>query len=651
MNCPVVSEGGALAGDLETHVAPKPFLDRRGWAEQLLLGLFAICLAGWHLERQGLGNSYYTAANISGAQSLRNLFFASFDRSGIMAVDKPPLGLLAPAVTVREFGLSPWTVLGPQVLIFAIGVVIVHSSLRRWFSIRAARIGALIMLFTPINIVVARSNNPDELLVLFAILAMVCAIEALSSDSSTWIYACAFAVSCGFLTKFLQAFVAVPVFVGLFVFSARGLRRITHSAAFLGIVAIGSLSWIEIVDHVAGNHRPYVANSINDREFDLAFGFSGARRLSKIGNRKSSGVVGSIRVFRNIFGGPYLQQASWLLPSALLGGLVLFGVLRGRRRTIVGAVLAWTVLHVLVFMFVPGKFSPYYLAPLVPGIAILVAVSVDISLSSGLRSAVTTHSSKLRRNLALVVGGSAATTGLFGVGRSHETTAKWSAAVLAVAVICWQVSGLVSGSSVWAFSAHWQRLTRTATACCLVIGMLLAPAQWTAAAVVHPQTRVAPASSLNGVGAPSREETTVSTNDQAIAAFVENHSGPRNTSFATSRVSVAAEVVTDTARTVVALGGFFGSGPLPTLPTLRHWITQRDVRWVAVPDLPPGRDPATLSAGVVAKPWGPFVRTHCRLVSPKTYHGVNTNTFWKLYNHLPIRTPLALYDCARSASL
>ena len=241
-------------------------------------------------------------------------------------------------------------------------------------------------------------------------------------------------------------------------------------------------------------------------------------------------------------------------------------------------------------------------------------------------------------------------TGLFGVGKSHGSTTKWSAAILAFAVICWRVSAFVAGSGGRVHFVLRQRLTRNATTFFLVTGMLLAPAQWTVAAVLHPQTRIAPASSLTGVGRPSREETSVATNDRSIAAFVERNSGPRSTSFATSRVSVAAEVVTDTARTVVALGGFFGSGPLPTLSTLHHWITRRDVRWVAVPDLPPGRNPATLSAGIVAKPWGPFVRTHCRLMPPKTYHGVNTGTFWKLYNHSPIRTPLALYDCARNAS-
>ena len=200
--------------------------------EPLVVGLIAIVFAGWRLAQQGLGNSYYTAADISGARSVHNLFFAAFDRTGIMAVDKPPLGLVAPAAAVHAFGVSSWSVLGPQVVMFGIGLALLHAAMRRWFSARAARIASLVMVLIPIDIVVARSNNPDELLTLFTIIGLIAAVEAMRDGHGRWVALCAAAVSLGFLTKFLQAFVGLPVLAAAVFFSVRGHRRLTRTAWF-----------------------------------------------------------------------------------------------------------------------------------------------------------------------------------------------------------------------------------------------------------------------------------------------------------------------------------------------------------------------------------------------------------------------------------
>ena len=623
------------------------------WAERFVVGLTALVFAGWHLGRQGLGNLYYTSANISGAQSFRNLFFAAFDRGGIMAVDKPPFGLVAPALAIREFGVSSWTVLGPQVAMFALGVVLVHAALRRWTSLSAARLGALIMLLTPINIVVARSNNPDELLTLLAIVALICAVESVRSGptgSWMWVTGCGVVVSLGFLTKFLQAFIAIPVFAAIFILSAKGVQRLSRTALFGSTVAIGSLSWIVLVDHVSSKHRPYVANSMNNGEFDLAFGFSGARRIGKITKSYPRGLANITHAFRNVFGGSYLRQASWLLPAALLGGVLVCMAARGLQRKIAASLLAWTVFHVLVFVVMPGKFSPYYLAPLVPGIAMLVALALDYSLDSLRQTtmpAALAASYLVRRNIALAIGGSTLVFVLLGVGKHNRSTLMGAALLLGFGVIGLNITSLppAPAESRSSIAARCRAVANVMTVVCVSAGVLLAPARWSAAAVAHPQARTAPASSLDGVAPPTEEESIISANDRAIVAFVGRRSVGDSPILATSRVAVAAEIATGSTHAVAALGGFFGSGPLPTLRTLQGWILSRKIRWVAVPGLPPGRDPRMLSAGVVARPWGPYVRGRCRLVPARRYHGVNQSVFWRRYNHAPIHTPLSLYDC------
>ena len=53
--------------------------------------VLAALLNLWALSRNGWANDYYSAAVRSMASSWHNLLYASFDPSGVMTVDKPPL--------------------------------------------------------------------------------------------------------------------------------------------------------------------------------------------------------------------------------------------------------------------------------------------------------------------------------------------------------------------------------------------------------------------------------------------------------------------------------------------------------------------------------------------------------------------------------
>ena len=66
----------------------------------------AFVLNCWALSRNGLGNTYYSAASRSMMVSWRNFFFASFDPGGYITVDKPPVALWIEAMSVRMFGYS-----------------------------------------------------------------------------------------------------------------------------------------------------------------------------------------------------------------------------------------------------------------------------------------------------------------------------------------------------------------------------------------------------------------------------------------------------------------------------------------------------------------------------------------------------------------
>ena len=85
------------------------------------LGLVAVLLLSaflnlFHLDREGNGNQYYTAAVYSMLQSWHTFFFASFDPGGFVTVDKPPLGFWIQAASAKLLELLGFDFSGLSVL-------------------------------------------------------------------------------------------------------------------------------------------------------------------------------------------------------------------------------------------------------------------------------------------------------------------------------------------------------------------------------------------------------------------------------------------------------------------------------------------------------------------------------------------------------
>ncbi len=630
------------------------------WVDAALLGVTALLWGSWRLSLNGLGNSYYTAADISGARSLRNLFFAAFDRTGIMAVDKPPLGLVPPALLIRLFGVSSWTVLGPQVVMFAAGIVIMHTVLFNWFNRRTALIACIVMLVTPINIAVARSNNPDEMLVLLTIVGLVCVAQAINCDQLGWVAGAGITLGLAFTTKQLQAVVAVPaVLVAIAFMSPGGWRRRTvRTLVFVAVAMVSCMAWIETVDHVISSDRPYVANSSNNTEFNLAFGFNGAHRVSQLESPSAPTERKAAPHTRNLFSNQYATQSSWLLGAALVGGLLAIGARTSRQRRTTLFLVGWTAVHAVVLAVIPGKFSPYYLAPLVPGIATLVAISVDSFLP---RTSKTVLPS-LRRwsNVAglSAVMTAAVATAMSATHRSAAWLGMLAASFAGVAIVSsvllvrqGATGPIIAAHNRSPYSITSRRVVRVVNVGAAVIAITVAPAHWALAAVSHPQDPVVPNVELSGPLPLTHQQQAIRQNDDRVLGFARRHATPGTMVIATPRVLAAAQAVESDSGSVAALGGFFGTDQYPTLNTFTHWISHRQLRWVAVPDLPPHRLARAIPPSIMARPWGPYARANCQRVPPHSYGGADPTAYWRLYNRLPLHTPLALFDCQRKPAV
>ena len=635
---------------------------RRVGGDDVIVCLVALLLSWWRLTLNGLGNSYYTAAAITGAHSLRSLFFASFDPAGVMAIDKPPLGLLAPALAIHWFGVSSWTVLAPQGAMFAAGALVAHQAFRRWFHLHAARLATAVVLLTPIDAAVARNNNPDELLVLITIIGLVLLVESIRHDHLGWVVGAGLCVGLAFTTKQLQAVVGVPTaLVALVALSKGGCgRRLARTAAYAIVAVTSSLAWIVAVDNVPANVRPYVSNSANNTEFSLAFGFNGTHRVRQFRHAPSwvphqggwaTGIGRLLARFlpqRNLFGASYLTQTSWLLVPALLGAVLVIATRRSRTRRITLLLLGWTASQSIVFAYLPGKFSPYYLAPLIPGVAALIAAIVDTFVFTGHGA----DRDSLRRSDTAALGIVVSALAITGVLATQRWWSWTGGLPVALAVVTISASMSVHVAPRFARrvcpsadTTRWSgRVLRTVALGASVMLVFGVPARWTFAELNHRQDPIAPEPSLDTPAGPTAQLQTVAENDTHLLSWVMRHNRGDALTLATPRIIDSAQLVLDGTRPV-PLGGFFGTDAYPLIGTFTGWIKNHHLRWVALPELPPGRALSTVPPASIAKPWGPWVRAHCTSTPNTVWGGTDPATYWDRYRHAPFHAPLALYDC------
>ena len=102
----------------------------------LLVATAALYL--WNLSASGWANAFYSAAAQAGASDWTAMLFGSSDAANAITVDKTPAALWVIDLSVRLFGLNPWSVLVPQALE---GVAAVAPALRRGPTRRRAGCG------------------------------------------------------------------------------------------------------------------------------------------------------------------------------------------------------------------------------------------------------------------------------------------------------------------------------------------------------------------------------------------------------------------------------------------------------------------------------------------------------------------------------
>jgi 4-amino-4-deoxy-L-arabinose transferase-like glycosyltransferase len=574
---------------MTTVSTPAPALRRRvsGYGVGLTAVLvLSILLGVWGDSRNGYRDPYYDAAVLSATKSWRAFFFGSVDTNLFITVDKPPLDLWVMALSARLFGFGTASVLIPQALATTGAVAALAAAVRLAFGRVAALLAALVLALTPAMVVVAHANHPDALLVLPMMLAAWGCAAAIRSGRTWPLLAAGLALGLGFDTKLMAALIPLPALALAYLWAGpRPLRtRVLQVLGAGGTLLAVSAAWLVAVQLTPAGSRPYVGSTTNNSELSLVFDYNGLGRILGVSTTQppgaGNGSLGTKAGLGRLFEADVAGQISWLLPFAavvLVAGLWLTRATPRLDPARAGYLMwgSWLVLHFVVLSFAKGQWHAYYTVGMAPAVAALTGAGLVALVRQPDRTA------------RFVLAG-----GLF-------ATAAWDFALLRRTpdYLPW-LPGLVAGTAVLTVAVLGLAVVRADLRVRLVAGaagvglavMLAGPAAYAMTTVEQRRPlglmqggplvpAVLPPGIVKTLAGASKQE---SGPDPKLVAYLVAHRGGTRWLAAASNAFTATPYIVATGQPVMAMGGYLGSDPPPTVAQLRRLIAGGDLRFVVL---------------------------------------------------------------------
>jgi 4-amino-4-deoxy-L-arabinose transferase-like glycosyltransferase len=431
-------------------------------------------------------------------------------------------------------------------------------------------------------------------------------------------------------------------FVYLLSPAGRIRKKLSHLLVATAVLLVISLTWAVIVDLTPADQRPYVGSSQTNSVIELALGYNGIQRVvpggSPIGsgmpfgsnNVSPAGTIGTFSPPGTTFnrtsgagmpgemplsagdgapggmGGPggeggaagifrmfnvqMAGQISWLLPLAILGFFTALAMLLKSGDEGTGdkmrSLLFWGMwmLPMLAYFSIAGFFHRYYLVMLAPSIAALCGIGLTemwkACKGKGLRSMILP--------LSLVV------TALIQayIALNYPEWRTWL-----VPIIC---SVSITSAVVLAFAkldttALFKGIVRPLAICACTV-LLIAPALWSLTPIIyHTETMIPYAGpelntgmfrmSINmsmpgtGAGMPPMGGGMGEMISPGLTQYLIDHMQNETYLVAVPNANMAAGIILETGRPVMAIGGFLGSDPILTVDRLKKMVADGEVRY------------------------------------------------------------------------
>jgi 4-amino-4-deoxy-L-arabinose transferase-like glycosyltransferase len=507
-----------------------------------------------HIGRNGFANTYYAGAVRSMLSSWHLFLWTSFDRGGLVSVDKPPLALWVEGLSAKVFGFSGPAILLPEGLAGVGAVWVLYLLVARHFGRVAGLVAALALAVTPVSVAIDRDNNPDALFVFLLVCAAWTGARAVEESRLRWLLGSAAFVGLAFETKLLVAAFVVPGLALAYLLFAR-LRlatRLLHLLAAGAVLLVVGGAWIAAVELTPAADRPWLGSTSDNSALSLLFGYNGFGRVDGQTGGTSfngfggvfSGTPGAFRLINDALG----DQIAWLLPLAVVGGCSAAIWAWRRRREQLGPLLivaGWFVIGAAVLSISAGIVHTYYVSALAPAVSALGGIGA-VSLFRDARRAGAWIGLPL---LAVVFAGWLQVTLL-----DRSDYRSWLVEVVAVSTVL-----ALGGLLAIAFFPEWPRRGAVAAAAVAVAvgGFLAAPAAWAQSTLSTPGNGVFPGAGPNFEGRGFSLAAFGSNDLDAAVAYAEAHrAGSRFVLIVSSEEEAADSVVAG--EKVAAMGGFTG---------------------------------------------------------------------------------------------
>jgi 4-amino-4-deoxy-L-arabinose transferase-like glycosyltransferase len=577
----------------------------------LLLSATAV-LYLWNLSASGWANAFYSAAAQAGASDWTAMLFGSSDAANAITVDKTPAALWIIDISVRVFGLNPWSILVPQALEGVAAVAVLYAAVRRISGEAGALLAGAVFALTPVAALIFRFNNPDALLVLLLIGAAHCVLRACEKGASRWwLITAGTLVGFGFLAKMLQAFIVLPGFAAAYLVAGHHSvrRRIADLLAAAAALIVSGGWYLLLVELWPTSARPYIGGSQHDSIVELALGYNGLGRLTGdepggLGNMNFD--VGWGRLFGNQMG----TTIGWLLPAAVIclaAGLAI--TRRAPRTDPTRAALmlwgGWLVVTAMVFSFANGILHPYYTVALAPAVAALIGVGATLLWRnrSDIRAATALSATELVTIILAAV-----------LLSRHADWMPWLRAAVAVGGVGAAALLMVAGSLV-------APVARTVAALA-VAACLAAPAAYAVATAGTPHSGAIPSvgPARHGFGGFTGPGGLLDspTPGPALAAALSADAQKYTWVAATVGSNNAAGYQLACGAPVMAIGGFNGTDPSPTLEEFQRYVAKDQIHYFVRGKLTIGHWGLS-TGGNVSSDIAEWVQTH---YSPQTVDSV-----------------------------
>lgn len=452
---------------------------------------------------------------------------------------------------------------------------------------------------------------------------------------TAWLVLAGVLVGFGFLTKQLQVLLVLPGFaVALFAFSpTRPLRRAGDAVAALASAIVAAGWWILLTAIVPSGSRPYIGGSQTDSFLELTFNYNGLGRIT--GNETGSVVPGGSAQGGNwgetginrLFTDGFNDQITWLALFAFAGivvGIIAALVLKRHEQTAVTANSpltmpemrcnaltqnrlafiavfgCWLAVTWLVFSFMAGIFHQYYTVALSPAVAALAATCL-----AGLYEL---RSKPVAKPVAAALSAFTLVWSFFLIKK--ENGYEWLAwAVLAVGIIALAAALIIAIKNA-GIARNAGAASKVAIAL-VAVAIMAGPVVWTAGTIQsgHQGSIVTagPSTIMGGGSAPAddkpddidsvegadADDLSGNAEDSAqgqpggggsflgggssseeLATLLQDNASDCRWAAATTGSQSAAGYQLESGLAVMAIGGFNGSDPSPTLDQFKQYVEE-----------------------------------------------------------------------------